>query len=381
MTGGANATGGTSTGGKAPTGGASTGGTVTSTGGASTGGTVTSTGGTSTGGKAATGGAATGGTTATGGNSGTCPVELVGWATTDSGTTGGGNATPVVVNALAALKDALSGNTARVVHLSGTVDTGSSSLSIGSNKTLRGVDKNAKIVGGIGISGQSNIIIQNLTVQAKGYGNYPADAIGASGSHHLWFDHLNVLDGGDGILDLTNGSDRATVSWCKFWYTDSSHPHRLALLFGNSSEKCDVDAGKNNHTVHHNWFSTLVDQRMPRILFGKGHVFNNYYNAPGNEYCVGSGSWGSILVENNYFKGVNSPHQFQDGHPSYIEAKGNVYDSTTGNKDTGRGGSDGPSTDCERGLGEPGPWTPTYAYKADAAASIPDLVVKCAGPQ
>jgi pectate lyase len=88
-----------------------------------------------------------------------------------------------------------------------------------------------------------------------------------------------------------------------------------------------------------------------------------------------------VLVENNYFKDVNSPHKFQDGHPSYIEVKGNVYDNTTGNKDTGKGGSDGPNTDCERGLAEPGPWTPSYAYKLDPAASIPDLVSKCAGPR
>jgi pectate lyase len=282
---------------------------------------------------------------------------------------------------IAALRDAVSGTTARVVHLSGTVDTGDTALSIGSNKTLRGVDKNAKIVGGIVISGQSNVIIQNLTVQGKGQGYYPADSAAASGSHHLWFDHLNILDGGDGILDLTNGSDRATVSWCKFWYTNSTHTHRLALLFGNSSEKCDVDTGKNNHTVHHSWFSTLVDQRMLRLLFGKGHVFNNYYNAPGNEYCVGSGSWGSILIENNYFKDVNSPHQFQDGHPSFMKATGNVYDNTTGNKDTGRGGTDAASTTCEIALGEPGEWAPSYAYKLDAAASVPGVMTKCAGPQ
>ncbi len=382
-TGGANR-GGASTGGAmaatggANRGGAGTGGAVAATGGANrggagTGGSVAATGGASTGGSVA----ATGGTTATG----DCPVELVGWATTTTGTTGGGNATPVVVTTLAALTTAVSGNEARVVHLSGTVDTGSSALSIGSNKTLRGVDKNAKIIGGIGIKGQSNIIIQNLTVQGKGQGNSPADAAAASGSHHLWFDHLNILDGGDGILDITNGSDRASISWCKFWYTDSSHDHRLAVLLGNGSEVCDLDGGKNNHTIHHNWFSTLVDQRMPRLLFGKGHVFNNYYNSPGNGYCVGSGSWASILVENNYFKGVNSPHKFQDGHPSFIEAKGNVYDQTTGSKDTGLGGDSAAESDCEKALPTPASWTPSYSYKADAADSIPTLVQKCAGPQ
>lgn len=373
--GGAQTTGGTpSSVGASIVGGASVGGSVAATGGVSAGGAVAATGGSSAGGAVA----ATGGATTTG----ECPVELVGWATTTTGTTGGGNATPVVVTTFAALKEALGSSDPRVVHLSGTVDTGGAFLEIKSNKTLIGVDAKAKIIGGISIKSSNNIIVRNLTVEGKNSGGSPVDAMQTSGgAHHVWFDHLSVINGPDGKIDLTHGSDLFTISWCKFWYTDKNHPHRLALLLGNGSEQCEVDGKKQNHTIHHNWFAELVDQRMPRLLFGKGHIFNNYYNSPGNGYCIGSGSWSSLLVENNYFKGVNSPHKFQDGHPSYIEAKGNVYDQTSGNKDTGRGGSDGPSTDCERGLGEPGPWTPPYAYKADPAESIPALVQKCAGPQ
>jgi pectate lyase len=274
----------------------------------------------------------------------------------------------------------MSGDDPRVVILSGTVETGSDELEINNNKTLIGADANARIIGGIGIRG-NNIIIRNLTVQGMGQGNSPSDAMYSQGASNLWLDHLNVYDGGDGIMDLVNGSDLATVSWCKFWYTDSGHSHRLALLFGNGSEKCDVDAGHQNHTLHHNWFAELVDQRMPRLLFGQGHIFNNYYNSPGNSYCIGSGSWSSLLVENNYFQDVNDPHRFQDSHPSYIAASGNVYDNTDGDQDTGLGGSEGPSNDCENGLGTPGPWTPPYAYSLDPAESIPDLVMRCAGPQ
>jgi pectate lyase len=127
-------------------------------------------------------------------------------------------------------------------------------------------------------------------------------------------------------------------------------------------------------TYHHNWFAELADQRMPRLLFGKGHMFNNFYNSPGNGYCIGTGSWGSALVENNYFKQVNSPHQSQDGNPSYIAASGNVYDNTTGNTHTGLLNPDNDGND-------PGPWVPPYTYTLDPAAIVPGIVTLGAGPQ
>jgi pectate lyase len=147
---------------------------------------------------------------------------------------------------------------------------------------------------------------------------------------------------------------------------------RLSCLVGAGSTEEATDTGKNNVTYHHNWFAELVDQRMPRVLFGKGHVFNDYYTSTGNGYSVGSGSFASLLVEGNYFKGVKSPHRFQDTNPSYITARDNVYDNTTGNKDTGQGGSGGTVT----------PFTdPPYDYKLDAASTVPDLITRCAGPR
>jgi pectate lyase len=278
------------------------------------------------------------------------------------------------------LRSAMSGDDPRVVHLSGMLSTGSEELEVNSNKTLRGTNKDARIVGGISIRG-NNVILQNFTIEGAGDGGSPDDALNSHGASNLWLDHLAIFEGPDGMIDLTNGSDLATVSWCKFWYNDPDHGHRLALLFGNGSTKCEVDGGKQNHTIHHNWFAELVRSRAPRLLFGKGHIYNNFYNTEDNNYCIGIGSWGSGLIEYNYFKDTNDPHQHQDHHPSYIATEGNIYDNTDGAQDEGYKGMTEDRGECDLAMEDPGPWTPPYPYELDPAESIPDLVMRCAGPQ
>ncbi|MGB2566981.1 cellulose binding domain-containing protein [Micromonospora citrea] len=305
-----------------------------------------------------------------------CDDRLVGWATVPgsgmSTTTGGGNATPQSITSLGDLRKYAADSTPRVLRISGTISTGTSPVEVGSNKTLIGADASATIAGGINISdGHSNIIVRNLNIRGAGYGNHPADTIAARGSHHLWFDHLNVWDAGDGLMDLTKGSDFITVSWVKFWYTNSSHPHRFASLVSGGADHDATDVGKQNATFHHNWFASLVDQRMPRMLYGKGHVYNSYYTATDNTYAVGVGSLASVLVENNYFKNTRNPHQFMYDRPSYITARGNVYDNTSGKRDGGAGGTGG-------GVA---PFTsPPYSYTPDSAGDVPGIVSSCAGP-
>lgn len=303
-----------------------------------------------------------------------CDDRLYGWASVSGSglgtTTGGGSASPQTITSLADLRKYANDSTPRVLRLSGTFTTGSSPIEVGSNKTLIGVDGGATIRGGINIDGDNNIIVRNLNIQGNGKNSTPVDTVAARNAHHLWFDHLNLWDASDGLLDLTRGSDFMTVSWVKLWYTDSSNSHRLASLVGNGSGASDTDRGKNNATFHHNWFAELVDQRGPRILFGKGHVYNSYYSSAGNAYSIGTGSEASVLIENNYFKNVHDPHRFQDGNPTYITARGNVYDNTSGKRDTGAQGS---------GVT---PFTnPPYAYTLDSANDVPDLVTRCAGPK
>lgn len=320
-------------------------------------------------------------------DTGGCPQQGPnGYATNGDGITGGGNADPIIVSNASELQNALKGNDPRVVHFSGTIDTAGKAISFGSNKTLKGTNKNAKIIGGLTVGG-SNVIIQNFTVQGNGEGKSPADAVNGSGSN-IWFDHLAILDGGDGILDLVNGANNITTSWNKFYYTDSSHSHRLALLFGNDSgpAKCKVDGGRQQHTVHHNWFSKLVDQRMPRLYYGKLHAYNNFYDTKGSSYNIGIGTWGSALIENNYFNETKNPHQRQNNYPTFIEAVGNIYHNTSGKMHTGANGIGTidkrfEGEECYTKLADPKALSLPYAYSADDAEDVPDLVRRCAGPQ
>ncbi len=173
--GGSSGAGGVETGGTsdaAGTGGASLGGGNTATGGTGTGGSGT--GGEATGSAGTAGSAgmtATGGTTGTGGTAGAaggssagattadgCPIDdLIGFATVSgqgvSTTTGGGNATPTTVTTCADFKAAIADKAPRVIMVSGTITgescNGGDGFAVASNKTIIGVNKNAKIHGGV----------------------------------------------------------------------------------------------------------------------------------------------------------------------------------------------------------------------------------------
>ena len=114
------------------------------------------------------------------------------------------------------------------------------------------------------------------------------DAVEVRGSHHVWFDHVDVSDGSDGNLDITQGSDYVTVSFSKFWYSGTGREHRFSNLIG-SADNNPIDEGKLKVTWHHNWWAENADQRMPRTRYGLIHVFNNLYTSSNNSYCANAG--------------------------------------------------------------------------------------------
>ena len=157
-------------------------------------------------------------------------------------------------------------------------------------------------------------------------------------------------------------------------------------MIGSGAAKHPEDFGYLKVTYHHCWFGELVYERMPRVVYGQAHVYNNYYTASGDLYCVGVGSYASALIENNYFKTVANPIQFMYNIYTYILQRNNVFDGCTGTKD---GTSDGVilgeryiTTDPYTLKKDPVKLNSVpYKYTLDDAKKVPDIVQKQAGPQ
>jgi pectate lyase len=357
------------TGGAAGTGGARTGGSTAMTGGLSApGGAKGSGGATSVTGGASGSGTGTTGITCT---PQTWPSAPVGWATLSGGTAGGGNATPTVVGTLSALNSAVGGSGAAVVHVSGKIGPGV--VTVGSNKTILGLC-GAEIDGSIDMTGSSNIIMRNLKIVGYNCTDSPSDCSAGhdavhvqGGDKHLWFDHLDISDGSDGNLDITHGCDDITISWTKFHYSGArtdpanNYGHRFSNLIGHDDANASEDTGHLNVTFDHVWWTDFVAERMPRVRFGKVHVFNSLYTATGDASAVGVGVSCDIRVENSVFQNItNAADSSHSDSASILQSLGNQGLTTN--------------------IGGPA-FTPTYNYTLEDVATVATSVQAGAGPK
>jgi pectate lyase len=285
--------------------------------------------------------------------------NLVGFASVNGGTTGGTGGTTVTVSDSGALKDAIRSDGATIVRVQGIIGIGTIVIQNVTNKTIIGAGTGSGWNGNIQFKGCSNFIIQNLNISAPGNG----DGITIQDeSHHFWVDHCAFGDCSDGQLDITHGSDYITVSWCKFSYTDSGNDHRFCNLIGHDDDNSAEDSGKLHVTFHHNWWGTLCHERMPRLRYGRVHLFNNYFNASGNNYCASSRIGGQMLIQNNYFQRVSDPWDSQQG--GLVNASGNTLDNCSG--------SSSPAGDSV--------FSPPYACTLESASAARSSVMSGAGP-
>ncbi len=312
-----------------------------------------------------------------------CPDQLLGFATLQGdgvdGTTGGGSAKPVRPTSVAQLLELSADDVPRVIEIAGTVSV--PRLQLGSNKTLVGVDAQATLEGGLRIRGRKdapvhNVIVKNLRVNGAS-SEVDGDAVQLYFAHHVWIDHVEIWDGPDGNLDMTHAVNWVTVSFSKFRYSEDyrrpqgeSADHRFSSLLGHSDGNSQEDQGRLKVTFHHNFWAEGVIERMPRVRFGQVHVYNNYFAAPGNNYCVRAGTYAQLLIEHNVFEGVKNPHEFNsasDQKTANITARGNLYDNTSGKRDSGGGGV---------AFGKA-----PYAAMYDVAENVAQRVRACAGPR
>ncbi|PBC66068.1 pectate lyase (plasmid) [Streptomyces sp. Tue6028] len=276
-----------------------------------------------------------------------------------AGTTGGGSASAVTVTTLSAFKTAVTGNTAKVVKVSGLIPL-SGQVDIGSNTTVLGVGSASGFTGGgLRLKKVTNVVVRNLAI---GKPVAPADAITVQASTKVWIDHnafSSDRDHGkdyyDGLVDINHGSDQVTVSWNTF------KNHYKGSLVGHSDSNASEDVGHLRVTYHHNWFDN-VNSRIPSLRFGTGHFYDNY--VVGAETAVHSRMGAQMLVQNNVFRDTEvavttSRDSDEDG-----------YANLTGN-DLG-----GAATEISR----VGTFTtPPYSYTAEPASTVVASVTSGAG--
>jgi pectate lyase len=303
-----------------------------------------------------------------------------GWASQNGSTTGGAGGPTVTVTDEANLINYASSITPGpyIVQVSGTIDirpteSDTGHLEISANKTIRGIGVNPTLRGNVGFKNRDrNIIVENLNITNPHSGSaYDGMSVKDTISNVV-ITKCTFYDTGDGACDISGESDFVTVSWCKFYYTPSTPDpgHTFACLVG-SSDKQTEDSDNLRVTFHHNWWTTGVKERMPRVRYGQVHVYNNYYSdLVAGGYCVGVGCGARIRVEGNYFNTVPMP--WKDYYTGtgygvgYIgwDTNNVFYNCTEPNWATNEYATI---------------FTPPYSYSLDDASILPTIVPAYAG--
>jgi pectate lyase len=305
-----------------------------------------------------------------------------GYATLNGGTTGGAAGPTVTVSTLEDLEFYLDDEAGPcTILIQGTINLGGSNVRVRDNKTIIGLGTDATLVGDLKVDGNNNVIIRNLTfTNPNGAGD--KDGLTLQDCRNVWVDHCTFVDCDDGSVDISHGADWITVSWCHFYYTNPANDHRFSNLVGHSDSATAVaeDTGKLHVTFHHNWWGQLVHERMPRVRFGRVHVYNNFYNSPGNNNCIRAARDSEILVENNYFDSVKNVWEryVTVGLDGKVFASNNIEVNTTWSAGSDSSSVQIPGTDVlsaeANGLN-----LPPYGYTLDPAAGIPNSVTNNAG--
>ncbi len=153
-----------------------------------------------------------------------------------------------------------------------------SRVDVRSRKTIDGRGRDVTIEGSLRLEDVRDVIVSDvrLTNELEGHCTQAGDVVTVIGSgdadpraytsRDLWFHHVELFLGGDGLLDIRGGSD-ITLSWSHL------RGHKKGLLHGRTRE--DRPAPGMRVTYHHDFFDR-ISLRGPQFLAGEAHFLNNY---------------------------------------------------------------------------------------------------------
>ncbi|KAA1159505.1 pectate lyase [Pseudoalteromonas fuliginea] len=320
------------------------------------------------------------------------PVNVnLGFAGYNFDVTGGTNGTVVTVDNGSSLKAALSEakatSTPIIIYVDGVItdaNSGGDGLSIQikdmDNVSIVGVADRGHLDGiGIEIRRANNIIIQNLKINQVLTGG--KDGISIEGDENgstsnIWIDHNELYssldsdqDFYDGLIDSKSGAQNITISY------NYLHDSWKTSLHGHSDD--DTSTNKNRFiTFHHNRFENIVS-RVPLFRFGRGHVFNNYYNNITSS-AINSRMGAELQIEGNYFENTKNPViSFYSDTIGYWNTSGNYLSDTVTWGEVPDGDVAGEVT--ENGITPTSSYQVPYEYTLTPVMAIKDHVIAHAG--
>lgn len=262
----------------------------------------------------------------------------IGWAAVGN-TTGSQDQNKITVSNFTELKNALnSKDSKRTIIISGEITMDQRLYVKNGNLTIYGLPgsklvnpKNTKAdynkSGVLYFQDCKNVIFRNVVFSCGGaYDVNGYDCLCLESCDNIWLDHCEFYDGMDGNVDIVEGSDNITFTWCKFGYklppistgSEEAADHRFSNLIGNN-DGMTSDNGHLRVTFSNCWWSEGCVERMPRVRFGKVHVANCLYSSTATKYCFGVGYMSKIYAEgcafvsdaakNNIWKYPNSKAQ------------------------------------------------------------------------
>ncbi|OAM89625.1 MBG domain-containing protein [Termitidicoccus mucosus] len=270
--------------------------------------------------------------------------------------TGGGGAPNILVSTESELREYAALENPAVLTLRGNIALSGGNLVVGSDKTIQGLDADATLSGGLQIGpGASNVIVRGLNISNPAPG---AAGLAVTGATDVYVGHVSLFSGTDSpLVTIDATSDNITLAWSELYFTGTEGA-RSAMLAGVSGS-----TGPSHVSLHHNHWKD-AGRDMPLAVNSRVHIYDNYFNAPGNLSTIAVGDGAEAVVEYNYFDSVNEPW-LKTGTNAWLHA-GNIDNIVSGGTSVMTSGTDLV-------------FTPDYSYLMQSGSSLDTLIPANAG--